>query len=614
MSSIQGSTSRTFVYKPLLRGEIRLLSLRIPAAVDEGLDKNPRVELGLQHFHQNRAPDYLALSYVWGNGSRPEIRIVVNGRDHAVTENLYDAVVQIRRHGRAWLRLLERYNNKTPASSSSPSSSLLVYLWIDAICLNQCDQDEKAAEVPRMGSIFGNAVTVVVWLGRRPREWDADDMRDLFDQFFGHFASSPFIQEVFQTARCAARADESGDTARRFARLGYAALGLINLPWFQRVWVIQEIVLARHDPIALLGDDVFLLRDMLEIVRADLVNDVEGDMDQVFWIVSQALRTVVWYFFPGPHWKWRYSPQASMAEQLEWLILQKGEKRCSLSHDHIYGLLGLLDLTDMPAHLLPNYARPHNEVYRDYSIYIYQRTGSLALLENSNRDISIPGVPSWVSSFQPVLGMLTNLMPKHRQISVLFPTSDKMVVEGVVVGKIVNATSPSIALSDANVIEPRFSEMVNILNQSDRILNVSRGTRWSQFVVQHERLAGTESDARTPDDFRPLFHDEHADLKRNAVARSMGVALINFGVLLTEHGDVFLFWPPSRDITTKESHIVVALKGSLLYSIFRNCGSGEYMLVGQAQRLETFSAALPEPQDFGERFFQDHAVQYFTIV
>ncbi|CZT13087.1 uncharacterized protein RAG0_16675 [Rhynchosporium agropyri] len=38
-------------------------------------------------------------------------------------------------------------------------------IWIDAVCINQRDRDEKARVVPTMGKIFGEAVEVLVWLG-----------------------------------------------------------------------------------------------------------------------------------------------------------------------------------------------------------------------------------------------------------------------------------------------------------------------------------------------------------------------------------------------------------------------------------------------------------------
>jgi hypothetical protein len=44
-------------------------------------------------------------------------------------------------------------------------------LWIDAICINQKNADEKQAQVPLMGEIYANATEVMVWLGRDSSDW-----------------------------------------------------------------------------------------------------------------------------------------------------------------------------------------------------------------------------------------------------------------------------------------------------------------------------------------------------------------------------------------------------------------------------------------------------------
>ena len=39
------------------------------------------------------------------------------------------------------------------------------WIWIDALCINQDDKEEKAIQVPLMGEIFSKAQSVFVWLG-----------------------------------------------------------------------------------------------------------------------------------------------------------------------------------------------------------------------------------------------------------------------------------------------------------------------------------------------------------------------------------------------------------------------------------------------------------------
>ncbi|OAL53825.1 hypothetical protein IQ07DRAFT_628993 [Pyrenochaeta sp. DS3sAY3a] len=86
------------------------------------------------------SPEYTALSYVWGKPQALQ-EITVEDHDFPVTENLYSAL----RH--------MQYTTIQPA------------IWIDAICIDQTNTDEKNDQVPRMGDLYSRAKRVLVWLG-----------------------------------------------------------------------------------------------------------------------------------------------------------------------------------------------------------------------------------------------------------------------------------------------------------------------------------------------------------------------------------------------------------------------------------------------------------------
>ena len=66
-------------------------------------------------------------------------------------------------------------NNKALPIRSSLYAALICFeegaalplcpLWIDAICLNQNNADEKARQIPRMGNIYRGAERTLIWLG-----------------------------------------------------------------------------------------------------------------------------------------------------------------------------------------------------------------------------------------------------------------------------------------------------------------------------------------------------------------------------------------------------------------------------------------------------------------
>ncbi|KAF2999466.1 hypothetical protein E8E13_008243 [Curvularia kusanoi] len=85
---------------------------------------------------------YEAISYVWGDPNDRKT-IYLHGHTFTVTKNLYSALLHMR-------RTEERI------------------LWVDALCINQGDMEERASQVQQMGSVYKQADVVVVYVG----EWE----------------------------------------------------------------------------------------------------------------------------------------------------------------------------------------------------------------------------------------------------------------------------------------------------------------------------------------------------------------------------------------------------------------------------------------------------------
>ena len=100
------------------------------------------------------APTYRALSYPCGDAEEESEDTPVEGRDlrqknliinrkrFYVFRNLHDALHQIR------------------------DDQVVVYYWINAICINQLDLAERSAQVNNVGTLFSQAEKVLVWLGK----------------------------------------------------------------------------------------------------------------------------------------------------------------------------------------------------------------------------------------------------------------------------------------------------------------------------------------------------------------------------------------------------------------------------------------------------------------
>ncbi|VUC22238.1 unnamed protein product [Clonostachys rosea] len=192
------------------RTAFRLLEL------SPGCPDDPRIHVTLRNTNLAAAESsFEALSYTWGAETpRKPIHCGKSGREQLeVTLNCYTALLNLRHRREARV------------------------LWIDAICINQADMQERNAQVRMMGKIFATASRVVIYLG----EHDSDSY-DLFQ----HFAETDVRIKSGQHPR--ELPEPTLAITTRFAKL-------FERPWFSRVWVIQELYNAR-DVLFMCGNDL----------------------------------------------------------------------------------------------------------------------------------------------------------------------------------------------------------------------------------------------------------------------------------------------------------------------------------------------------------------------
>ncbi|KAF1949567.1 HET-domain-containing protein [Byssothecium circinans] len=168
--------------------------------------RGPELECELfpQSLSNNEHVSYEALSYVWGSTELVEC-IILNRKRHWITDSLYSALQYLRLHDR------DRY------------------LWIDAICINQADKEEKGWQVQQMGRIFGSAKEVLFWLGKATIE-----ITSLIDALNQHSRTGADCQLGQLTLD-----DNRWDNYRTGLRQ------LLRRQWFTRVWILQEVANAR---------------------------------------------------------------------------------------------------------------------------------------------------------------------------------------------------------------------------------------------------------------------------------------------------------------------------------------------------------------------------------
>jgi ankyrin repeat protein len=315
---------------PPLRSEhnsIRLLRL-LPSEDDAA---PIQCELFEYTLHDSRSHHlYEALSYVWGDlaDKRP---ILMHGHIFSVTVNLQAALLRLRNHA------MQRV------------------LWIDAICINQDDQEEKAYQIQAMANIYGKANRVVVWLGEA-----ADDSEKAFEDI--RIAGE-------DTSAFSSSARQNGDKS-----INEPMLALLRRPWFYRIWVsksrpdvqieclniptqvLQEIGAARHVLVACGSEEIDGYAFCSGLGSWYDSYDERQNLQSTITSVSYLMMSSI------------FRPRGS--SQLSRGICTLGElldmyhsREASLRHDKVYALLGMSSDGMSETSLSPNYAMPWKDLF-----------------------------------------------------------------------------------------------------------------------------------------------------------------------------------------------------------------------------------------------------------
>lgn len=191
---------------------------------------SPVIRCKIQSFATSDQPIYEALSYTWGDSDK-QSRIELNGNSFPVTENLF------------WFLHYHSCRSDTKEGT---------LIWIDAICIDQENTTEKGHQVQMMGSIYRNAQRVIVWLD--PGIKGTEENSKLLSSADRRSAAT--IQDIENTFTFLNFAEQNfGDISierkymkffqNRNSHLHDVLDSLFQLPYWNRSWIVQEVVLAK---------------------------------------------------------------------------------------------------------------------------------------------------------------------------------------------------------------------------------------------------------------------------------------------------------------------------------------------------------------------------------
>lgn len=152
-----------------------------------------------------------AVSYMWGP-PKPVSFISVNGQLHGIRKNLYDFMLNL------WV---------------SRESDRNITLWIDQVCIDQENIEERNHQVAQMARIYSHAERVFIWLGLGSPQSDIFiDALQSFPPYRSLGVLSP--RDLFRKSPFS-----SPEEHQTYYDL------VSSQKYWSRVWIIQEVLLAR---------------------------------------------------------------------------------------------------------------------------------------------------------------------------------------------------------------------------------------------------------------------------------------------------------------------------------------------------------------------------------
>ncbi|KAM0425499.1 hypothetical protein ACHAPT_009288 [Fusarium lateritium] len=339
--------------------------------VEPGTDDEP-VRCRLVNVAESWRTRYDALSYTWGDENLRSV-IIVDGLRTSVTKNLHSALTHLR----------DSHRERT--------------LWVDALCINQDDPEERDEQVTKMGSIYSRARKVVVWLGEQTKEVE------------GAFATlekgAHNMRYSWSSPRNLPPESQSLDWLPVF--------NLLRRPWFQRTWIIQEAVLGR-EPVLACGFETIPWKTLTSCCDTKYFQDLALDNGPELTQALEAIdlithgryeRHTTHVTLPKRRGQKyvstkKYTPDFKLVSTL----YETRGFQCKDARDRVFGVLSLVTNVGREDGILgPNYRASVEEVFQSVARWEIEKNHNLELLSYcSRKELNHPDLPSWAPDFSDI--------------------------------------------------------------------------------------------------------------------------------------------------------------------------------------------------------------------
>ncbi|KAK5123885.1 hypothetical protein LTR85_002081 [Meristemomyces frigidus] len=319
-----------------------------------GESSDIHIDIKTVDFGDGTDMDYEALSYTWGSQDDPW-SVLVHGSDCStlkVTKNLKKALYELRLKDESRV------------------------LWIDAICINQADLDERSKQLRLMAQIYERATRVVAWLG--PTSYDSDLALDCFNSINANLAVNWAAGEYEVLRNDTLWADDS-ETLPCNDQQVLAICNFLYRPWFERLWIWQEIRLGAKRAMLVVGDRnlswtafcnaAFLIRHR-GMPHTSASARLVPRMEHIHRLCHRQL------------------PMLDALESTRWC-------KCSDERDRVFTALIIDQDFGSSLAIQSEYAKPTHQVYVEAVSKHLEQHSDLEFLKYLAPEQNMQGLPSW---------------------------------------------------------------------------------------------------------------------------------------------------------------------------------------------------------------------------
>lgn len=336
--------------------------------------RTPQNKIHHHHHHHHMHPTG---SLMMGVATRQGFRIQVDGTGVTISENLHAALLRIRR------------SRQGPGTGSGEEGEARV-LWADALCINQADTAEKSIQVAMMRDIYQGGRRTLSWLGGS--SFWSEIAFGTIERRKWHPRGDCGKAQQLEGNPCTTSAWAWGEASNSLRRLrgrlwdyifGVSLTWTFKRPYFERVWVIQEVAKSPRVTV-LCGRHEVDWDALASEIRSTGSHPGPGTLP--FLTIDDMRRR-------------RLSGTWGLPEVMKRLR----HTQATDARDKLYSVLGLVTDSQktIPVHV--DYSRDVDDIFLEFSRNVILTTGKLDGLSmgygSSPEDRK--DVPSWVWNPQP---------------------------------------------------------------------------------------------------------------------------------------------------------------------------------------------------------------------